>query len=65
MLLHAGINTMFSQAWPAMFPTLDAFRDSLHVNLIAAVVVAALLLATTRGRLGHDPAPAVRASVLT
>lgn len=26
LLLHAGINTAFSQAWPAMFPTLDPFE---------------------------------------
>lgn len=65
LLLHASINTTFSQAWPAMFPTLDPFRDSLHVQLVASLVVAALLLVSTRGQLGFTTPPSTGAEAAT
>jgi membrane protease YdiL (CAAX protease family) len=52
MLLHASINTMFSGAWPAVFPGLDWKHAPVHILLMATVVVAAVLLVATRGRLG-------------
>ncbi|WP_238015873.1 CPBP family intramembrane glutamic endopeptidase [Dactylosporangium sp. AC04546] len=53
MLLHANVNTVFSLAWPAMFPSLDAFSDSLHALTIGAGATAAVLVVGTRGRLGY------------
>lgn len=52
MLTHAGVNNASSVLWPAMFPRLDPFRDSLHAVTIAAAVTALVLIVTTRGRLG-------------
>jgi membrane protease YdiL (CAAX protease family) len=52
MLLHASINTMFSGAWPAVFPGLDWKHAPVHILLMATVVVATVLLVATRGRLG-------------
>lgn len=53
MLLHASVNSVFSLVWPQMFPQLTA-RDSGHVVLLSATVVALVLLGATRGRLGLD-----------
>ncbi|MFB9182295.1 CPBP family intramembrane glutamic endopeptidase [Dactylosporangium sucinum] len=53
MVLHASVNTVFSLLWPAMFPSLDVFGDSLHAMMIGAGVTAVVLLVGTRGRLGH------------
>ncbi|MFY1691314.1 CPBP family intramembrane glutamic endopeptidase [Plantactinospora sp. WMMB782] len=55
MLFHANINTVSSLLWPAMFPSLDAFGDSLHALAIGAGGGAVLLLVVTRGRLGYRP----------
>jgi membrane protease YdiL (CAAX protease family) len=52
MLLHTGVNNYFSIAWSDMFPRL---HSTTHVFLIASTVVAVVLLAATRGRLGYDP----------
>jgi membrane protease YdiL (CAAX protease family) len=52
MLLHANVNTVFSLAWPQIFPQLDVFRDSLHVLTISTGLAAVLLIVVTRGRLG-------------
>jgi membrane protease YdiL (CAAX protease family) len=61
MLVHANVNTLFSLMWPQIFPSLDAFRDSLHALVIGAGVTALLLVVATRGRLGlPDPAPGPR-----
>lgn len=59
MLVHANVNTLFSLLWPEIFPSLDVFRDSLHVMVIGAGATAILLLVATRGRLGLPPAGAV------
>ncbi|MDA3647116.1 CPBP family intramembrane metalloprotease [Saccharopolyspora indica] len=56
MLLHASINNVFSELWPAMFPELDPYRDSLYVFLIASVLTTAVLVGATRGRLGNPAA---------
>jgi CAAX protease family protein len=60
VVLHASINTVFSLAWPAMFPALDASSDVSHALLLASSVAAVVLVLTTRGRLGldQDAAPA-------
>lgn len=55
MLFHANINTLFSLLWPALFPGLDAFSDSLHVMVIGTAVCAVVAVVGTRGRLGHRP----------
>ncbi|WP_433218065.1 CPBP family intramembrane glutamic endopeptidase [Dactylosporangium sp. CS-047395] len=52
MVLHAGINTTYSLVWPEVFPTLNPVRDTLHGQLIGSTVVALILIAATRGRLG-------------
>ncbi|GAA0576162.1 type II CAAX endopeptidase family protein [Paractinoplanes ferrugineus] len=64
MLLHAGVNTVFSLVWPQIFPQLDLFRDSLHALTISAGLAAAVLMVATRGRLGmpRDGAPVRPAS---
>jgi uncharacterized protein len=54
MLTHAGVNNASSILWPAIFPHLDLFRDSLHAVLIAATVAVLALTTSTRGRLGYD-----------
>ncbi|WP_279582525.1 hypothetical protein [Fodinicola feengrottensis] len=45
--------------WPAMFPALDAFRNSLHAQLIASVVAAVVLVVITRGRFGYRSGGAI------
>jgi membrane protease YdiL (CAAX protease family) len=52
MVFHASLNTVFSSAWPWMFPTLDPDADSLHALLAVSALLAAVLLVATRGRLG-------------
>jgi len=64
MVLHASINATYSLVWPAVFPTLDIFRDSLITQLIASTAVALILIVATRGRLGlrttaPEPEPAL------
>lgn len=54
MLLHCSVNNTFSTIWTQMFPGLGQ-QDSTHVFLISSTIVAVLLLAATRGRLGWDP----------
>lgn len=60
MLLHVGINNFASIVWGSTFPSLDV-DQSLRAQAVAAVVVAAVLLIRTRGRLGyvadHEPTP--------
>jgi membrane protease YdiL (CAAX protease family) len=51
MILHASINSTYTLVWSQMFPTLTV-HDTMHAQLIASVVVALVLLAATRGRLG-------------
>lgn len=63
MLLHTSVNNFFSLAWPGMFPTIDPQRGSIHVQLIASGVVAAVLLIATRGRLGYRRKPEATAAV--
>jgi membrane protease YdiL (CAAX protease family) len=63
MLLHTSVNNFFSLAWPGMFPTIDPQRGSIHVQLIASGVVAAVLLLATRGRLGYRRKPEATAAV--
>jgi hypothetical protein len=60
MLLHSNVNTVFTLAWPTLFPALDAFHDSLRVLLIACALAAVLLLVATRGRLGAGQRPTSR-----
>ncbi|MBM2622739.1 CPBP family intramembrane metalloprotease [Actinoplanes sp. LDG1-06] len=55
MLLHANVNTVFSLAWPQIFPRLDAFSDSLHALVIGSGLAALVLIVATRGRLGAPP----------
>ena len=59
MVFHAAINTTYSLLWPEIFPKLNGYRDSLAVNLIAALAAAVILIVVTRGRLGlrADPTP--------
>ncbi|HWS31567.1 MAG TPA: hypothetical protein VN408_02365 [Actinoplanes sp.] len=64
MLFHANINTLYSLLWPAVFPHLNAYSDSLHSMLIGATVAAAVTLLATRGRLGLTPAPHAPAAVV-
>ena len=60
MLMHAGVNTFASTLAVDMFPTLDAER-SLLAFTVAAVIAAAILLVSTRGRLGFPgTAPTAR-----
>ena len=53
MLFHANVNTLYSLAWPEVFPHLDAFSDSLHALAIGAGAAAVVTLVATRGRLGY------------
>ncbi|GMA86917.1 hypothetical protein GCM10025868_21670 [Angustibacter aerolatus] len=57
MVLHAGINTTYSIVWPAVFPTLDPTRDTLHTQVVATTLLALVLVVATRGRLGLAVAP--------
>jgi len=52
MVFHAAINSTFSLVWPAIFPKLGEFSDTLAVTLIAAGGATAVLLVLTRGDLG-------------
>lgn len=52
MVFHAAINSTYSLLWPAIFPKLDTFRETLVVNLVAAGGATIVLLLLTRGRLG-------------
>ena len=52
MLLHAGINSTYTLLWPAFFPGLAAQGETYVVQLVATVAATAVLLVTTRGRLG-------------
>lgn len=56
MLLHVGVNNYFSIAWSDMFPRLSSGYTT-HVFLLSSAVAATVLLISTRGRLGHEPAP--------
>lgn len=53
MLMHAGANTFASSLGAEMFPSLDEETGLLSMTA-AAVLAAAALLLTTRGRLGYD-----------
>ncbi|SDD96633.1 CPBP family intramembrane glutamic endopeptidase [Auraticoccus monumenti] len=54
MLLHVSVNNFTSVLWSDLFPTLSPARTTL-AQATAAVLVAAVLLITTRGRLGYVP----------
>ncbi|MFD2414791.1 CPBP family glutamic-type intramembrane protease [Amycolatopsis pigmentata] len=54
ILLHTSVNNFFSIAFSGLFPTLTD-RDTTHVFLISASIVASVLLIMTRGRLGYRP----------
>ncbi|MER7051494.1 type II CAAX endopeptidase family protein [Streptomyces sp. NPDC000351] len=56
MLLHVGVNNFNSVLWSDMFPELGR-EHAAHTFLVSSVVVAAVLLIATRGRLGYEPAP--------
>jgi uncharacterized protein len=64
MVLHAGVNSVMSLVWPAVFPHLDWQHDASHALLIACVAATVVLALATRGRLGlqspprPEPAPA-------
>ncbi|GAA3383007.1 CPBP family intramembrane glutamic endopeptidase [Cryptosporangium minutisporangium] len=62
MVFHAAINTTYSILWPTVFTKLNEFRDTLAVNLIAALAASVVLIIVTRGRLGlraeREPADA-------
>ncbi|MEJ3657475.1 CPBP family intramembrane glutamic endopeptidase [Actinomycetes bacterium KLBMP 9759] len=58
MLLHSTLNNFQSVAWPEFFPGLDA--DWTWGPVIGICVLAAVLVVTTRGRLGYDPALTTR-----
>ncbi|WP_226366683.1 type II CAAX endopeptidase family protein [Pseudonocardia sp. ICBG162] len=53
MLLHVGVNNFASVVWSEMFPALDVNR-SMQAMAAGSVVVAVVVLAGTRGRLGYD-----------
>lgn len=61
MLLHTSVNNFFSMAWSDMFPTLTDKQGS-QAFLMAAVTVALILLAVTRGRLGFTAKPSPQAT---
>lgn len=56
MLMHVSVNTFASVLWAGMFPSLDA-EPALIAMATAAAVAAAVLLITTRGRLGYRLPP--------
>jgi membrane protease YdiL (CAAX protease family) len=61
MLVHTSVNNFVSIAWGELFP--GAGRENIaHTFLIASAVTAAVLLVTTRGRLGYQ---ATEAAALT
>ncbi|MBN9794517.1 CPBP family intramembrane metalloprotease domain-containing protein [Pseudonocardia sp. TMWB2A] len=53
MLLHVGVNNFASVVWSETFPALDVNR-SMQAMAAGSVVVAVVVLAGTRGRLGYD-----------
>jgi membrane protease YdiL (CAAX protease family) len=53
MLLHTSVNTFFSVASTAIFPTLASRQDGANVLLLSTVVAAVVVLIGTRGRLGY------------
>jgi membrane protease YdiL (CAAX protease family) len=55
MILHTSVNNFFSVAWVAIFPAIDFHHDTTHILLIASTVVAIVVIAATRGRLGYAP----------
>lgn len=55
MLMHVGGNTFASVMWSEMFPGLDG-ELALVAMGTGASVAAAVIVITTRGRLGHGPA---------
>lgn len=52
MLLHVSVNNFVSIAWSDMFPTLGADVAQFAL-MVGSVIIAALLLVTTRGQLGY------------
>ncbi len=52
MLLHAGVNSTYTLVWPQVYRNLDHSSDALHAQLVASLVVAAVVVVATRGRLG-------------
>ncbi|MFF7144890.1 CPBP family intramembrane glutamic endopeptidase [Streptomyces nodosus] len=58
MLLHTGVNNFFSFAAAGMFPELTQ-QDTVQAFLVASLVVAAVVLTATRGRLGYRKPSAV------
>lgn len=69
MLVHVTNNNVFSAAWSQFFPMLDPNRNAVTAALIAYGMLALLLVAATRGRLGYrgsaaasSPAASSRAS---
>ncbi|HEY0240695.1 MAG TPA: CPBP family intramembrane glutamic endopeptidase [Friedmanniella sp.] len=52
MLMHVSINNFASLVWTPVFPSLD-LDATLAAQASAAVVAAAVVLVTTRGRLGY------------
>lgn len=54
MILHSGINNYMSIAYVSIFPAAASGHGAVvHIVLIAATTVAAVLVAATRGRLGY------------
>ncbi|MFM9555707.1 MULTISPECIES: CPBP family intramembrane glutamic endopeptidase [Streptomyces] len=51
MLLHTSVNNFFSVAWSDMFPSAE-IETTTYAFLIASTLAAAVILPTTRGRLG-------------
>lgn len=54
MLLHCGVNNFYSIGWEEMFPWLSNSYTT-HAFLSTSALTAAILLVTTRGRLGLPP----------
>jgi membrane protease YdiL (CAAX protease family) len=54
MLLHVSVNNFISIAWSDIFPTLGAEMTQLAL-MIGSTIIAMVLLAVTRGRLGYRP----------
>ncbi|MEV6605403.1 CPBP family intramembrane glutamic endopeptidase [Kutzneria sp. NPDC051319] len=52
MLLHTSVNNFFSIAWSQMFPSMS-IQDTANAFLLGSGTIAIVLLAATRGRLGH------------
>lgn len=54
ILVHAGINNFATLVWSSVFPVADA--ETVQFGLLgASIVVAGILLITTRGKLGYRP----------